>query len=66
MLSLHNRWPFRISDSFVGVAGILSYPVPVKPFWLTSGPVEITAAFGAIWLTGFSFRKPVNPRLATH
>ncbi len=45
MLSLRKQWPFWISGIFVGVAEIMNYIVLGKPIGLTTGLVEMTAAF---------------------
>ncbi len=45
MLSLRKQWPFWISGVFVGVAEIMNYVVLEKPIGLTTGLVEMTAAF---------------------
>lgn len=45
MLSLRKQWPFWISGVFVGVAEIMNYLVLHKPIGLTTGLVEMTAAF---------------------
>ncbi len=45
MLSLRKQWPFWISGVFVGVAEIMNYLVLEKPIGLTTGLVEMTAAF---------------------
>ena len=45
MLSLRKQWPFWISGVFVGVAEIMNYIVLHKPIGLTTGLVEMTAAF---------------------
>ncbi len=45
MLSLRKQWPFWISGVFVGVAEIMNYIVLEKPIGLTTGLVEMTAAF---------------------
>jgi hypothetical protein len=45
MLSLRRQWPFWISGVFVGVAEIMNYIVLEKPISLTTGLVEMTAAF---------------------
>jgi uncharacterized membrane protein YedE/YeeE len=45
MLSLRKQWPFWISGIFVGVAEIMNYIVLEKPIGLTTGLVEMTAAF---------------------
>ena len=45
MLSLRKQWPFWISGVFVGVAEIMNYVVLHKPIGLTTGLVEMTAAF---------------------
>jgi len=45
MLSLRKQWPFWISGVFVGVAEIMNYIVLQKPIGLTTGLVEMTAAF---------------------
>jgi len=44
-LSLHKQWPFWVSGVFVGVAEIMNYIVLEKPIGLTTGLVEMTAAF---------------------
>ena len=45
MLDLRKQWPFWISGVFVGVAEIMNYIVLEKPIGLTTGLVEMTAAF---------------------
>jgi uncharacterized membrane protein YedE/YeeE len=45
MMSLRRQWPFWISGVFVGVAEIMNYLVLEKPIGLTTGLVEMTAAF---------------------
>jgi len=45
MLSLRKQWPFWVSGIFVGVAEIMNYVVLEKPIGLTTGLVEMTAAF---------------------
>ena len=45
MLSLRRQWPFWISGVFVGIAEIMNYIVLEKPIGLTTGLVEMTAAF---------------------
>ncbi len=45
MLSLRRQWPFWVSGVFVGVAEIMNYIVLEKPIGLTTGLVEMTAAF---------------------
>jgi uncharacterized membrane protein YedE/YeeE len=45
MLSLRKQWPFWVSGVFVGVAEIMNYIVLEKPIGLTTGLVEMTAAF---------------------
>jgi len=45
MLSLRKQWPFWISGVFVGVAEVMNYVVLEKPIGLTTGLVEMTAAF---------------------
>jgi len=45
MLSLKKQWPFWVSGVFVGVAEIMNYVVMEKPIGLTTGLVEMTAAF---------------------
>ena len=45
MLSLRKQWPFWISGVFVGIAEIMNYIVLEKPIGLTTGLVEMTAAF---------------------
>lgn len=45
MLSLRKQWPFWVSGVFVGIAEIMNYIVLHKPIGLTTGLVEMTAAF---------------------
>jgi len=45
MMSLRRQWPFWVSGVFVGVAEIMNYLVLEKPIGLTTGLVEMTAAF---------------------
>jgi uncharacterized membrane protein YedE/YeeE len=45
MLSLRKQWPFWVSGVFVGIAEIMNYIVLEKPIGLTTGLVEMTAAF---------------------
>jgi uncharacterized membrane protein YedE/YeeE len=45
MLNLRKQWPFWVSGVFVGVAEIMNYIVLEKPIGLTTGLVEMTAAF---------------------
>jgi len=45
MLSLRKQWPFWVSGVFVGVAEVMNYIVLEKPIGLTTGLVEMTAAF---------------------
>lgn len=45
MLSMRKQWPFWVSGVFVGVAEIMNYVVLEKPIGLTTGLVEMTAAF---------------------
>ncbi len=45
MLSLRKQWPFWVSGIFVGIAEIMNYIVLHKPIGLTTGLVEMTAAF---------------------
>ena len=45
MLGLKKQWPFWISGVFVGVAEIMNYIVLEKPVGLTTGLMEMTAAF---------------------
>jgi len=45
MLSMRKQWPFWVSGVFVGVAEIMNYIVLEKPIGLTTGLVEMTAAF---------------------
>ena len=45
MFSLKKQWPFWVSGVFVGVAEIMNYVVMEKPIGLTTGLVEMTAAF---------------------
>jgi uncharacterized membrane protein YedE/YeeE len=44
-MSLRRQWPFWVSGVFVGVAEIMNYLVLEKPIGLTTGLVEMTAAF---------------------
>lgn len=45
MLNMRKQWPFWVSGVFVGVAEIMNYLVLEKPIGLTTGLVEMTAAF---------------------
>lgn len=45
MLSLRKQWPFWVSGVFVGVAEVMNYIALEKPIGLTTGLVEMTAAF---------------------
>lgn len=45
MLSMRKQWPFWVSGVFVGIAEIMNYIVLEKPIGLTTGLVEMTAAF---------------------
>ncbi len=45
MLSLRKQWPFWVSGVFVGIAEIMNYMVLEKPIGLTTGLVEMAAAF---------------------
>ncbi|MFK5913129.1 MAG: YeeE/YedE thiosulfate transporter family protein [Woeseiaceae bacterium] len=52
MLSLRKQWPFWISGVFVGVAEIMNYIALEKPIGLTTGLVEMTAAFEQTFIPG--------------